>query len=290
MKNEERVLLASDLHLCHKDPYGVPADVRMQYFVDDVKAEYEKDPFTALLLLGDYSLDFWQWGIKGSFLTEGLSNTAVFVRDYLSQLQKLPVKICMIAGNHEQYGPENWKRITGYTRQDVCVCGDFVFVLADTYADGFDPTEHGDGIYTGVADTAFLTRVADRYPDKKIILSAHYLDLHTKIEQTHTVLYDMIRSGRIVCAVAGHTHNCDIWTYPEYGDFHVLFTGTWFLNEKKPYDPMWGFREMRLTNDRIVSRYITPAHTVPKDGAPCLFPYATRDEIVIDLSGKEGKE
>lgn len=283
MEKEERVLLASDLHLCHKDAYDIPTPQRMQYFVDDVRAEYEKDPFTALLLLGDYSLDHWKWGIKGSYLGQGISNAAVFAREYLSQLQKLPVRICMIAGNHEQYGPENWQKLTGYTRQDVCVCGDYVFILTDTYAGGLDPTEHSDGVYTGV-DMAFVHRAADRYPDKKIVLCAHYLDLHTKVEQTHPDLYDMIKEGRIVCAVAGHTHNCDIWTYPEYGDFHVLFTGNWFMNERRLFDPLWGFREMRLTKDRIVSRYITPAHTLKKDGEDCFFPRAARDEIILDLT------
>ena len=39
---QKRIILASDIHLCHFDWFGVKAEDRVQKFVDDVKAEYEK--------------------------------------------------------------------------------------------------------------------------------------------------------------------------------------------------------------------------------------------------------
>ena len=59
------------MHLCYADWYGMTSEDRVQKFIDDVKAEYEKAPFEALLLLGDYSLDHWSYHIKGSYLAKG---------------------------------------------------------------------------------------------------------------------------------------------------------------------------------------------------------------------------
>ncbi|MBP3323519.1 MAG: hypothetical protein J6M16_04935 [Clostridia bacterium] len=57
--DRKRVLVASDIHLCHVDWYGMENSKRVKRFIEDVKKEYEKDPFEMLLLLGDYSLDHW---------------------------------------------------------------------------------------------------------------------------------------------------------------------------------------------------------------------------------------
>ena len=70
----KRIIIASDIHLCHEDWYGVKAEDRVQKFIDDIKAEYKKHPFEALLLLGDYSLDHWKWQIKGSYIEKKISN------------------------------------------------------------------------------------------------------------------------------------------------------------------------------------------------------------------------
>ena len=173
--NDKRIILASDIHLCDYDWYGMKAEDRVQKFVDDLKAEYEKQPFEALLLLGDYSLDHWSYNIMGSYLERGISNTKRFVEDYLSQLKALPIEIRMIAGNHEMYGEALFHELTGYHREDVYVTGEFLFILMDTYQDGLDPTEHHDGMYTG-ADVEFIKEQMAAYPDKKVIICSHYLE------------------------------------------------------------------------------------------------------------------
>ena len=277
-----RVLLASDLHLCYQDAYGVPTAERMQKFVDDVKSEYGKAPFSALLLLGDYSLDHWNWGIKGDWLERGVSNTKRFADQYLSQIKSLPVEVRMIAGNHEQYGEENWERLTGgYRRQDFFVCGNYLFLLADTYAAKLDLPEHCDCPYRGIPDTDFIRETIAKYPDKKVILCAHYLDLNMERESGHTDFLNMVARGDFVCAFAGHTHKSDIRTWKDYGNFREIFTGNYWQNESDPYEPMWGFREILLFEDRIESSYITPAAAAFQNGKPYHHPYGKRDPIAI---------
>lgn len=276
----KRIILSSDIHYCHIDWYGVRTADRMQKWVDDLKREYEKDPFEALLLLGDYSLDHWKWQVRGSYIEKGISYTERFVQEYLSQLRKLPIAVRMIAGNHEQYGETLWHRLTGYHREDVYVTGDFVFLLMDTYRDGLDPTEHHDGVYTG-ADMPFLREQLAKYPGKRVILCCHYIEPWRESEEFKALL----RDDRIVCLFAGHTHRSEIWNMePEYGSKKVLFTGQYGESgEKPPAKSMWGFRELILTDRTLESNYITPANTIVYEGETVYHPYGKQDCVSLAL-------
>ena len=110
-----RILIASDLHHCELVWYNVQTDDRMQRMIKAFNDEYEKEPYDMLLLLGDYSLDFWICPPFGAFLNRGLCYTMKFMREVIPHLPKVP--IYMIPGNHEQYGNANWKWITGCDRR-----------------------------------------------------------------------------------------------------------------------------------------------------------------------------
>ena len=109
-----RILLVSDVHQCRFNFFGLPSAVRKEHMTAQLLKEYEEDPYDMILFLGDYSLDFWDRQEGGSYLNEThVSDTANLIRDYLS---RLPVPYFMIAGNHEQYGRETWRKITGCDR------------------------------------------------------------------------------------------------------------------------------------------------------------------------------
>ena len=277
---QKRIILASDIHLCHFDWFGVKAEDRVQKFVDDVKAEYEKQPFEALLLLGDYSLDHWKWQVKGSYIEKGISNTKRFAEEYLSQLKELPIEIRMIAGNHEMYGEELFHKFTGYNREDIYITGDWLFILMDTYKGQLDPTEHIDGVYTG-ADVEFIKKQMAAYPDKKVIICSHYVEPWRDTEEFKA----MLRDDRVICLFAGHTHKSEIWHMEEeYGSKKTIFTGQYSeLNKKTMTDSMWGFRELILTDDHIESNYITPENRLIIDGEEIIHPYGKQDGIIIDI-------
>ena len=277
---QKRIILASDIHLCHFDWFGVKAEDRVQKFIDDIKAEYEKQPFEALLLLGDYSLDHWKWQVKGSYLELGISNTKRFVDEYLSQLKSLPIEIRMIAGNHEMYGNKLFNELTGYNREDVYVTGDWLFILMDTFKGLLDPTEHSDGVYTG-ADMEFINAQLEKYPDKKVVICSHYVEPWKDTEEFKALL----REDRVVCLFAGHTHKSEIWHMEEeYGSKKTIFTGQYSeLNKKVMLDSMWGFRELILTDTYAESNYITPENRLVIDGVEVHHPYGKQDGIRIEL-------
>ncbi len=281
-----KIILASDIHLCHCNWLGVAPEVRVQKFIDDLKAEYQKEPFEALLLLGDYSLDHWKWQIKGSYIAQGKSYTKIFVDEYLSQLANLPIEIRMIAGNHEQYGDALWHELTGHHREEFYITGDWLFILMDTYKADLDPTEHSDGTYTG-ADMDLIRRMMDAYPDKKVILCSHYVEPWKDTEE----FIDLLRNDdRVVCLFGGHNHRAEIWGMEEYGKKPVLSCGQYAdPGTKPPTDCMWGYRRLILTDTYIESCYVTPENRIVLNGEEILHPYGEQDSIRIELKGKNTK-
>ena len=277
----KRIIIASDIHLCHADWYGVKAEDRVQKFIDDVKAEYEKQPFEALLLLGDYSLDHWSWQIKGSYIGKGISNAKRFAEEYLSQLNDLPIEIRMIAGNHEMYGDELWNKFTGHHREEIYITGDWLFILMDTYKGLLDPTEHCDGVYSG-ADMEFINKQLKAHPDKKVIICSHYIEPWKDTEEFKALLCE----DRIICLFAGHTHKSEIWHMEEeYGSKKTIFTGQYSdLNKKIMTDSMWGFREIILNDRYIESNYITPENTIVLNGERYVHTYGKQDSIIIEIN------
>ena len=97
----KKILILTDIHLCEKLWNHTPCQSRMELLQEVVNYEYREHPFDAILCLGDYSLDFWFWETKGSYLsTPSVSNTDRFVRQVLPGF---PMQPYLIPGNHEQY-------------------------------------------------------------------------------------------------------------------------------------------------------------------------------------------
>ena len=272
-----RFLIASDIHLCHLDWYGVPTEERMVRFVHHVQEEYAKDPFEAILLLGDYSLDHWKWNIKGCWLTEGKSNTRTFAQSYVAQLEKLGVPIVMIAGNHEQYGEALWTELTGYRRRDHLVCGDILFILPDTFGVDLDPTEHSDGTYCP-AQIGFIREMMVRYPDKKVVLCAHHFAPERESEELRRLVRE---DDRILCLFGGHVHRSAVVALgEEWGNKALLYTGNYSYNTGKEADAetsFWGFRDLIIDGDTLTSRYITPENAAVIEGKQILHAYGVQD-------------
>ena len=253
-KSESRVLLASDIHNNNQlNWYGVSNEKRMEMFVSAVNAEHEKQPFDLILLLGDYSLDFWVHG--GSVLNNGQSNTKDFMKNIASKFPA-DVPVFYLPGNHEQYGNEAWKNITGNDRFGTVVLGDNVFVMLDTFAGNLDPTGNSDGTYTGI-DMEYLEEQFDSYPNANFYICAHYINQNSEMAKLRKLTAE---HDNIVGFFMGHDHkttviqlgnSCQNKTIAQLGNFSYGKGGS---SETENY--YWGFRDLVITPDRAVSRYI----------------------------------
>lgn len=274
-----RVIVMSDIHYCEKGWYGMPQEVKGELLCADLEQEYAKDPYGALLLLGDYSLDHWAWSTKGTYLARGISNTKRFKDQCLSRLAPKGVAVRMIAGNHEQYGEALWEELTGYCRQDYLVCGSVLFILLDTFGGDLDPTIHSDGTYIG-ADVAAITALMARYPDKKVILCAHWFDTGRESEDFLRLLRE---EERILCLLCGHNHLSRVAsTGEENGNKPIIYTGHYsYSGEKNVVRCLNGYREIMITEDGITSKYIVPPHTYTIENVTFSTEYTEQDEIKI---------
>lgn len=271
--NRRRVMLVSDVHLCHIDWYGMRCEDRLERMIAHLCEEYERDPYEMILFLGDYSLDFWVWDIQGSYINQRVSRTQEFVERFAS---RLPSPWMMIPGNHEQYSEEKWREITGQSRRGCWATDGWLFILLDSFAADLDPSVHSDGTFTPI-DVDFVRAKMAEYPDHRVILCAHHFDFDRETDAGR----ELVRDKRIACLFSGHVHMSDIVVLPpELGGKRIIRTGQYSYTHADPVsDSMWGFREVILTGDSLTTRYITPENTVCIEGQEITVPYGTQDEF-----------
>ena len=273
MNDTIRVVLMSDLHDCHIDWYGVPTAARMERLVAQYRAYCAAQAVDHTLLLGDYSLDFWAWNEKGSWLRAGESRTAHFVTEYAA---RFPTPVTMIPGNHEQYGEALFRRFTGCARRTSLAVGPAAFILADSFAGDLDPTSHSDGTYVPM-DVGWIRAEMAKYPDKRIFLCAHYFDLQKESDAFRQLVRE---EARLVALFQGHTHECSVVPLGEaYGGKLLLQTGQ-FSYSHTPGHPgggFWGWRELTVSPDGAASAYFTPQNDAVIDGVPYRHPAGRQD-------------
>lgn len=246
-----RLIIVTDIHNCRLEWHGVKNEERMELLCKSLSEEYERRPYDAILSLGDYSLDFWAWNEGGSFLQkEPISNTEHFVKKYMP---RLPKKLYMIPGNHEQYGKEAWESITGYPREYLIEYGNTVFVMLDTFGKGLDPDTHHDGIYSGI-NVDLLNTALKRYEDKRIILCAHDICISAESEEAR----GLISEGKsIVCAFTGHTHRDNtVILPPSWRSLPVFYSGDFSYNTGRAKERNWGYRALDISGDSVSTEYI----------------------------------
>ena len=237
----KRILIVTDIHYCDKIWHDATKEERADALCKALQEEYNQNPYDAILCLGDYSLDFWAWDTFGSYLgTPSVSNTRNFVEQVVPRFPRKPY---LIPGNHEQYGNEKWKEITGFPRQFSVVYGDYVFLMCDTFGGDLDPTGHSDGTYTGI-DPEFLRNALKRHPEKTIVLCMHDLIDEKESDEVRELI---VSHPQICCAFAGHIHQSHTRLLgKEWGNLPVIYCGD-FSYSLEPYQN-WGYQILDLSN------------------------------------------
>lgn len=247
----KRVVIITDVHNCHVDWHDMPTYERMELLCSALTKEYENNPYDCLLALGDYSLDHWRWDIGGSYLWEKpVSKTQDFMNRFYS---KLPLRLYMLPGNHEQYGEEDWKRITGFEREYAVVCGEYVFVMLDTFAGELDPKENSDGVYSGI-NADLVKAVLKNHPEKKLILCAHDLIIGEESKEARELIF---KEKQILCAMTGHTHRDNTVILPDaWRNMPVFYCGDFSYNGGRQKEKNWGYRTIEFTDGGFSTEYV----------------------------------
>lgn len=256
-----KILILSDVHFCHSVWYGITAEKRMEMMVDNLNRAYEKEPYEAILFLGDYSLDFWGWSIGGCYLHDKYSYTDRFVKEVLPKIR------CenkyLIPGNHEQYSHEKWKEITGSERQFSLVIGNVLYLMADNFSGDLDPDHDSDGTYTPT-DLKFVKAQMEKYPKLPVVLCAHYFDMEKETDEFKAFLKN---ESRIICLFCGHEHMCIAEGLgAECGDKFMFHCGNYAYASSALPNCMFGWREVTVENGTLKTVYFTPKMCVKTDG------------------------
>jgi hypothetical protein len=155
--------------------------------------------------------------------------------------------------------------------------------MRDSFAGNLDPDFHSDGTYTPL-DAKKIRSVMNEHPEKRVIICQHFFDL--AVEADNEEAKELISDERVSCLFAGHNHKAHIETLPsEFGSKKLIFTGNYSYNnhnnDPEPY--FWGFRELLITDDSLVTRYIIPENDIAPGDRKIHVPYHTIDEIEIKL-------
>ena len=262
-----RVIIASDTHhspLANGEKYyQVPNDVRMQRWVDAIKAEHEKDPIDLLIINGDVSFD--HLFAQGTWTTQKVSTSKNFMEDYVSQLPK-EIPYVVMPGNHEAYTNSAWTKIAGNERQATFAIKRNLFVMVDNFQNRIDPnydTVNGAGY--SVTDVDYVKAQMEKYPDHNVWIISHWLDESQETNEFKALM----RDKRVKGAFVGHSHlntvfslssSCAYKKVAQTG--HFSYSGVVLNKEATVNDyveSFWGFRDLKITEDGAVSTYIIPA-------------------------------
>ncbi len=274
---ELRILLTSDVHYTYlKEEYGPTGEERMQLWVDSIKKEHAEKPFDLIFIVGDLSLDHWEYG--GSVIEDGVSTTKDFIKYYVSQLPK-DVPVYIMPGNHEQQSDEQWFEMTGNHRRGSIVLGDTLFICPDSYGEDLDPDYNHDGTHT-FADVEYIKGVMEQYPDKDVYIVSHYIYPGKESKE----FKELVASDRVKGMFMGHTHENDVlyldW---DWGGKTIAQTGNFsyaFGDKETVCDNFWGYRELVITPDVAYSQYITVESDAVIKGEYVHFDRQTSDAVL----------
>ena len=162
---KQRFLLVSDMHYTTQETnaelkakypeantsaaagtiLGVTQKDKIDKIISDIKAEHEKEPLTAVLVLGDLSIDDWDMRKLPD----------IYCRKFKEDcMDKLPCPTYALPGNHDSIPNEMWQEIFGYGREYSVKIGNNVFLMLDTFKN-IPATAACGGRYSGI-DRDFL--------------------------------------------------------------------------------------------------------------------------------------
>ncbi len=256
-----RILLVSDMHYTTQETnaelklkypesnasvaagtiLGITQKDKIDKIISDINAEYEKEPFDAVLVLGDLSIDDWDIRNLPDIYCERFKTDC---------MDKLPCPAYALPGNHDSIPNEMWRDIFGYDREYSIKIGNNVFLMLDTFKN-IPATAACGGRFTGF-DYDFIKKELSKYTDNEnIFICCHY----TREEKEP----DFPEIPNLRCLFRGHTHEAESLTFHGkplydiggygYNGIHIDGRGYTF-NIFFP-ECAWGYNMLEIEDDKF---------------------------------------
>ncbi len=273
---KQRFLLVSDMHYSTEE---TPAEYKLIYpeaktsvasgnafgktqrgkidkIYDDIMVEHEHSAIDAVLVLGDLSIDDYD------YRRLPISYVAKFKEDCMD---RLPMPSYAIPGNHDSWPNDLWREMIGYDRQYVLEFSDVVFLMADTFP-GTPAKKDNPASGSAVAplDDEYLRVNLEKYKGKKIFICAHHIDSNLVTEEGRRLIKE---SGDVVCMFRGHIHINGVYDMGEaYGNVELIDIGGYGycgMQYDGKYDFnvfdfkwAWGYQIVEIYDDKIRTYHV----------------------------------
>ena len=278
MNPKKRFLLVSDMHYTVSEApeeynkahpgsiacaasgnaFGLTQREKVEKIYTDIIAENERGSLDAVLVLGDLSVDDYD------FRKLPVNYCEQFKKDCLD---RLPCPYYTLAGNHDSHPNQVWKEIFGYEREYAFEIDGCVFIMLDTFK--AIPAASASGAPHTPVDYDFLKAMLEKYKGKKIFLCSHYFE--TRATDNHTFTEDvreLIKDNEdIVFLYRGHTHVNSVTDMGEaYGGKKIIDIGGYGYQGMKidnryefnifDFKWAWGYQVLEIYDDFIKTYHV----------------------------------
>ena len=213
---------------------------KLEKLMSDIHKEHEKEPIDMILILGDLSVDDYDF--------RKLPDN--YCRKFKEEvMDKLPCPVYALPGNHDSHSDEVWQEIFGYPREYSVKFGNNVFLMLDTFNNL--PAKGGAGSkYSGI-NWEFLKNELSKYNgDENVFICAHYI----KPDEPE---YTEIKNLRAL--FRGHTHGNGIFDFyglPLFDIGGYGYNGVRRENGKYTFNIFfkvcaWGYNMLEIEEDKI---------------------------------------
>lgn len=280
MKKEpikQRFLLVSDMHYTTQEStkelkeiypesntslaagniFGHPQREKIEAVYQAIMDEYNEAPLDAVLVLGDLSIDDYDYRKLPHNYCEKFKEDC---------MDRLPCPAYAQPGNHDSHLNETWREVFGYDREFTVTFGDTVFLMADTFKKV--PASGASGAPYNPIDPELVKKTLEEYKGKNIFICAH----HVGTNEGESELAQLIReNSELKCLFRGHTHHNAVIDLGEaYGNKKLVDIGGYGYNGMvldgkytfSVYDHKWawGYEILEIGETKAYLRHIKPAY------------------------------
>ncbi|MBQ8510871.1 MAG: metallophosphoesterase [Clostridia bacterium] len=277
-----RVLLVSDMHyttdMTHDqmktvhpganasaasgDAFGHTQREKIDKVLEAVLDEHAQSPLDAVLVLGDLSIDDYDW-------RQLPDNYCRRFRDEV--MAKFPCPGYAIAGNHDSYPDAEWRKIFPEGRQFTVRVGSALFVMLDNFA--ATPASGASGSAYTPTDTDWLRGAMEGH-DGEVYLCAHHFAPERESEEFCRLVSE---DKRIRALFRGHTHHNEVLYPGQFGGKPLVDIGGYGYEGRVvdgkytfahfDFKWAWGYQLIEWDGCSAKLRHIKPAmHYVGSNG------------------------
>ena len=291
---KQRFLLVSDMHYTTDekkltdakpsaaagDAFGKTQGEKVQKIYDDIMAENAISPLDGVLVLGDLSIDDYDFR-KLPFN---------FCKRFKEEvMDRLPCPAYAIPGNHDSYPNDEWKSAMGYDRKYSVEIGDAAFIMDDSFAAvPANPDNPASGSKFTPTEAKFLSDCLKKHAGKKIFFCTHYLNVAKEGLSLSEECAKLINDSDISLLFFGHTHKSAVHEalgkklidIGGYGYEGRVVDGRWVFDV---FDEAWawGYQILEIYDDCIRTYHVTTENTYRASNGVFEIPRGVKDEVIL---------